>query len=89
MFYDCDFLSSVVEKNQWSTDEVTDMNSMFHGCIALENLDKFFCNWDTSKVNNFSYMFYNCECLTVLENISNFDTSKQKIYVICFLDVVH
>ena len=78
MFYNCDYLSSVSQKNQWTTDEVTDMNSMFYGCIALEKLDNFFLNWDTSKVTDFSYMFYKCDCISSLENISYFDTKSAK-----------
>ena len=77
MFYKCDFLSEITVKNQWIIDEVTDMNSMFYGCIALEKLDSnFFLNWDTSKVIDFSYMFYKCECLTELKNISKLNTKN-------------
>ncbi len=53
--------------------DITNMNSMFHGCIELETLDLSFM--DTSKVTDMGWTFAYCFKLKEL-NISNFDTSN-------------
>ena len=55
------------------TDKVTAMDSMFHSCSKLTQLDV--SNWDTSNVTNMSSMFYGCSALTQLD-LSTWDTSN-------------
>ena len=56
-----------------NTSNVTDMNSMFCGCIGLTSLD--LSGWDTSKVTHMNSMFYGCTSLTSLD-LRNFNTRK-------------
>ena len=55
------------------TDNVTDMNRMFHTCSSLTQLDV--SNWDTSNVTDMSRMIHTCSSLTQLD-LSNWDTSN-------------
>ena len=55
------------------TDKVTAMDSMFHSCSKLTQLDV--SNWDTSNVTNMSSMFYGCSALTQLD-LSTWNTSN-------------
>ena len=70
LFADCSNLKSV---DITDTSKVTDMGSMFSGCVSLEKLD--LSGWDTGAVTNMSWMFYDCENLTTLD-ASKWDTSQ-------------
>ena len=58
--------------SSFNTSNVTNMESMFEGCIALKNLD--LKNFNTSNVTNMCAMFAGCNSLTKLD-LSSFDTS--------------
>lgn len=47
---------NIVGLDKLNTDNITNMDSMFHRGRVVGNLD--FSNWNTSKVTNMSYMFY-------------------------------
>ena len=72
-FYDMRNLTSITGIEYLNTSEVTDMASMFGGCLSLQSIDV--TNFDTSKVTDMAYMFKNCSSLTSLD-VTNFDTSK-------------
>ena len=55
------------------TSQVTNMNSMFAGCIHAHDLDV--SGFDTSNVTDMAHMFEICGSLDTLD-VSNFDTSK-------------
>ena len=76
MFYNCDSLSYIKVNRQWTMDNITDIHSLFYGCIALNDVRELFEYCNTSKVTDFSYMFYKCECLRNIKHINNFDTSN-------------
>ncbi len=57
--------------DNFKTDEVTTMASMFYNCRKLTSLDV--SNFNTEKVIDMSTMFYNCYGLSELD-LSNFDT---------------
>jgi surface protein len=54
------------------TSDVTDMSSMFQGCMDLLSLD--LSGFNTSKVTDMSHMFQAC-CLLKSLDLRNFDTS--------------
>ena len=56
------------------TENVTDMNSIFHSCTKLKEIN-FGQNFNTLNVTNMHGMFYECSSLTKL-NLNNFDTTK-------------
>ena len=57
----------------WDLSNVTDMSTMFNGCVNLRNIDV--SNWNTSNVTDISYMFSNCYMLETL-NTSKWDLRK-------------
>ena len=57
-----------------NTSQVTDMESMFGGCVVKE-LD--LSNWDTSKVTDMNAMFTNCLNLEKI-NLKSFNTKNVK-----------
>lgn len=59
--------------NNFNTENVTNMDSMFYTCSNITSLD--LSKFNTSNVTTMRSMFSNCESLTNLD-ISNFDTSK-------------
>ena len=69
MFY----LETISGLENLSTDEVTNMNSMFHGCNSIKNLD--LSHFNTSKVTDMFSMFDSCLSLTSLD-LSGWDTSN-------------
>ena len=71
-FYSCPHLAIINGIEYLNTSNVTDMNSMFAGCISLTSLD--LSSFDTSKVTAMSSMFSSCRNLTSL-NLSSFNTS--------------
>ena len=56
-----------------NTEKVTDMNSMFSGCICLKSLDV--TNFNTANVKDMRYMFTDCRNLAELD-LSNFNTAN-------------
>ena len=56
-----------------NTEKVTDMRSMFSGCICLKSLDV--TNFNTANVKDMRDMFYDCRNLAEL-NLSNFNTAN-------------
>ena len=56
-----------------NTEKVTDMRSMFSGCICLKSLDV--TNFNTANVKDMSDMFSVCRNLAELD-LSNFNTAK-------------
>ena len=54
-----------------NTTDVTNMVSMFYGCLGLTSLDV--SKFNTSKVTDMASMFYHCSGLTSLD-LSKFDT---------------
>ena len=59
--------------DNFNTQNVTDMGSMFSFCSSLTSLD--LSNFDTQNVINMENMFNECTSLTSLD-VSNFDTQK-------------
>ena len=56
-----------------NTEKVTDMSSMFSGCICLKSLDV--TNFNTANVKDMRYMFSDCRNLAELD-LSNFNTAN-------------
>lgn len=67
------YLTTIDFGSGFNTSRVTNMASMFDGCIGLTSLDV--SNFNTSNVTNMSRMFYYCSGLTSLY-VSNFNTSR-------------
>ena len=65
-------LLRTIDVTNLDTSQITDMNSMFIGCMGLTSLDV--SHFDTSQVTNMSNMFYYCTGLASFD-LSNFDTS--------------
>ncbi len=66
-------LTEIKFSDKFVTSNVTDMSSMFRGCVKLAALD--LSGFDTSKVTNMSSMFRGCASISILD-LSNFDTNK-------------
>ena len=75
MFYNCYFLISLPDIDQWNTSKIIDMRSLFLGCESLLSLPDI-SKWDTSKVTNMSYMFSECISLSKLPDIGKWDISS-------------
>lgn len=67
------YLTSITGIGNLKTDNVTDMNGMFSGCIQLTSLDV--SGFNTSKVTNMLAMFNACNKLTSLD-VSGFKTDN-------------
>ena len=67
-------LSSVEGLEYLNTSEVTDMSSMFSGCMYLTSLD--LSSFDTGKVTDMSSMFYGCYELTTITVGDGWTTSN-------------
>ena len=74
MFSHCFKLKEIKGLNQFVTNNVTVMNSMFQLCMELEFLDV--SNFDTSNVTNMSFMFSKCYKLKEIKGINRFITYK-------------
>jgi surface protein len=72
-FSNCTQLTEIENIENLKTNKVTNMDSMFFGCLKLNNLDV--SNFDTSKVTDMDFMFFYCTNLTSLD-LSNFNTSN-------------
>ena len=73
-FMNCSNLSSVDGLKYLNTSEVTDMSSMFSGCMYLTSLD--LSSFDTGKVTNMSSMFSGCSSLVTIKVGDGWTTAK-------------
>ena len=73
MFMGCNNLESLTLSNNFVTDNVTSMVSMFENCPALTALH--LGGFNTAKVESFEYMFSGCSSLASLD-VSVFNTSS-------------
>ena len=64
-----------IDKWNIDTSNVTNMNSMFYNCKALNTLG--LSNFNTTKVTDMSSMFSDCTSITLLD-LRSFDTSNVK-----------
>ena len=72
-FLNCSNLTTIEGIEYLNTENVTNMNSMFYCCSALESLN--LTNFNTENVTDMSNMFHGCSALTSLD-LSNFNTAK-------------
>ena len=73
-FNDFTALETIEGIENLTTEEVTNMNSMFNGCSSLTSLD--LSSFNTSKVENTYYMFHNCSNLKTIYVSDKFTTDK-------------
>lgn len=81
MFSYCRSLKNVSFGENFSTESVTNMSSLFRDCSSIKEID--ISSFDTGKLTNSSYMFYGCSSLERL-NLENFNTSKITNYSFMF-----
>ena len=62
-----------IDLSKADTSNVTEMDSMFYGCLNLKELD--LSGFDTSAVTRMDYMFNHCEQLEQVD-LSGFDTAN-------------
>ena len=74
MFSGCENLESVNGLENFSTEGLTNLNSVFRNCHKLSELD--LSSWDVSKVTSMDYMFTNCYELT---SIGGFNWNVKKL----------
>ena len=72
-FKDFTNLTQIEGIENLNTEKVTNMRSMFSGCICLKSLDV--TNFNTANVKDMRDMFYDCRNLAEL-NLSNFNTAN-------------
>ena len=72
-FYLCGDIRIIEGIEYLNTENVTNMESMFHCCDELTTLD--LSTFDTRKVTNMKEMFSSCENLTTI-NLSSFNTEN-------------
>ncbi len=72
-FYDCENLTTVTGISNLKTDNVTDMQFMFHGCSSLPAID--LSTFNTANVQSMQGLFFRCESLTSLD-LSTFNTDN-------------
>ena len=75
-FYGCENLTTITDFNNLKTDNVTDINSMFHDCHSLKSID--FSSLNLSNVTNMHQVFEDCRALESIdfrgvntENVTN------------------
>lgn len=73
MFQDCENLKKITGLQMLDTSNVTNMNSMFSGCISLKELD--LSSFNTDNVCSMEYMFSGCMKLEKID-LSNFNTQN-------------
>ena len=66
-------LTSIKGMENFNTEKVTDMNSMFYGCSALEDID--LSNFNTASVTDMGLMFGYCTKLKTLD-VTSFNTAN-------------
>ena len=81
MFNHCYKLKKIKGINNFITNKVIAMNSMFQSCYELEYLD--LSNFNTSNVTDMSWMFYDCNKLKYL-NLSNLSIIGKTKYMLTF-----
>ena len=72
-FFGCISLTTINGIENLNTEDVTDMDNMFHNCSSLSTLD--LSGFNTAKVEYMDMMFCNCSELTTIYASSNFTTS--------------
>lgn len=75
LFFDFQNLEDVNSIKAWKTDNVTNMHSMFEGCMKLSNINAM-KDWNTSNVVNMSRMFCDCGSLNDISALKNWDVKK-------------
>ena len=74
LFTDSIFENLVFDVSNWDVSKVTNMDSMFNGCIKFDgNLS----NWNVSNVENMESMFAKCRSFTG-KGLENWDVSNVK-----------
>ena len=74
MFSGCSKLKEIKGIENFITDKVKNMFSMFHTCSKIVYLD--LSNFNTSNITNMSWMFNNCNKLKEIKGINKFNTNK-------------
>ena len=74
MFYGCSNLKEIKGLNNFITNNVTNMKSMFNKCNNLISID--LSNFKTDKVIEMSYMFYECSNLKEIKGLNNLITNN-------------
>ena len=74
LFDGCYELKEIKGINNFITNKVTNMRSMFEFCNELESLD--LSNFDTSNVTNMENLFHKCRKLKEIKGINNFNTKN-------------
>ena len=74
LFNNCNNLKEIKGLNNFITNKVTDMRSMFQSCFKIEYID--LSNFDTSNVSNMEYMFDECYKLKGIKGINKLNTSN-------------
>ena len=72
-FYGFQSLTSITGFSNVKTNNVTDMQYMFHDCNELTSID--LSNFNTANVTNMSGLFYKCHSLPTID-LSSFNTAK-------------
>ena len=75
MFFECYTLMSVDGLSGLYYDQVTNMKSMFHSCLLLQEIN--IANINTSEVKDMSFMFERCATLNYI-NLSGWNTKNVK-----------
>ena len=52
------FIIKKLNLSNFNTNNVSDMNNMFHGCSSLKELN--LSNFNTNNVTDMSWMFFGC-----------------------------
>lgn len=74
MFKGLQYVTNItIDKDLFSTANVTNMGQMFSSAFALKSFD--FSGFNTSKVTRMNDFLYNCSAMQVID-LSSFDTSK-------------
>ena len=82
LFYNFTKLVKINFNDNFNTENVTNMSSMFSECSSLTSLD--LSNFNTASVNTMYEMFNSCSSLTSLD-LSSFNTAKVTVMYDMFL----
>ena len=74
MFNNCNKLKEINGINQFNTNNVINIEAMFHECNELISLD--LSNFNTSKVTDMGFMFAGCNKLKTIKGINQFNTNN-------------
>ena len=72
MFHEVKSLISIDFSEKFNTENKTDMNNMFNGCLSLTSINLTYFN--TKNVKNMENLFYFCQSLQTIEY--NFNTEN-------------